>query len=168
MISRLQAKIPVESGGKTVHRWIQKIFPWNRDGLKDSSRFQDRRDFFRLKVEEGDAIEAALWLKDGTVVNMALIDLSASGLCGRIQEPMEISEGEVVTALFILPLPEPVILKMESTLISQGARALPKSTVLHLKFTDRMDEKNREFIHRYIIKTQFDQLKGSETVEEEE
>ncbi len=166
MISRLQAKIPVENGGKTVDRWIKKIFHWNRSRLEDSSRFQDRRDFFRLKVEGADPIEAALWLKDGTVVNMVIIDLSASGLCGRILEPVEFDPGETLTALFILPLPEPVILKMESHLISQGARSLPESTILHLKFSERMDEKNREFIHRYIIKTQFDQLKRGEEEEQ--
>lgn len=156
MFSRLQAIIPLAQDGDLVDRWIKKIFPWKNAPSTEFARPEDRREFFRLNLETLPPLDATLILNNGTLVNMFVQDLSASGLCCRIADPVSMVEGQSLTVLFILPLETPVVMKTESLLVAMGVLRPSTAFLLRIKFSDHMNESNRELIHRFIIQKQFE------------
>ena len=162
MFSRLQAAIPVFTDEDRIDHWVKKIFPWRQEGKKDSRDFPDQREYYRLGLEHFPPLDAALVFRDGSVTDLLPLNLSASGLCAKTSTALPLFEGQFLRLIFVLPLEEAVVLNTEARLVAREHGLLPGSWVLHLQFSEKTDDPQRELIHRYIIKKQFEKIKHNQ------
>ena len=149
---------PPEKTGKQLDHWIRKIFPKSLTP-NEPVKSPDRRDFYRLNLKYREHLEVAVTIADGSVINAVFQDLSASGFSCEFSEPVTFRVGEPVSLLFILPLEEPFIIRGKAFMVAQSPPGPLGKEVYRFRFSERMDEKDRELIHRFIIKKQFDFIK---------
>ena len=106
-------------------------------------------------------------MQDEQVYCTTIEDLSTSGFSCRLNESGTILYGEPISALFVLPLGEPVIIRTEVFLISIVGNE--DTRFFRFCFYDEMIDDDRELIHRYIVQKQFEmiQRKGRKNWHEE-
>ncbi len=158
MFSRLQASIPVLTDEDNIEGWIKKIFPWNYD-KEGAQELLDHREYYRLNLEAFPALDATVVFRDGSVGDLLPLDISAGGLSGHITTSLPLFEGQRLRVVFVLPLDEPVVLNTEVHLIAKEHDEFPDAWVLHLQFSDALDDSQKELLHRFIIKKQFQLIK---------
>ncbi|NIQ00670.1 MAG: PilZ domain-containing protein, partial [Nitrospinaceae bacterium] len=142
-------------GREPQRSWFAKILPWPPGSPAREESPPDRRHAFRLNLKNFHPLEAKLRLKNGTVVNILIRDLSAGGMCCQVAEPIQAAKGDRLTAMFILPLEQPFVLKTEARVVTRALNGRPDPKILRLKFSESLSESSRDLIHRFIITKQF-------------
>ena len=98
-------------------------------------------------------------MQDERVFCTSIRDLSASGFGCEIQGLTRIHNGQPITALFALPLEEPVIIKSEVFLVSiKKGGMMDEGDIFRFRFFEGMDDEDRDRIHQYIVQKQFETL----------
>ncbi len=165
MLSEHDRETALKSVYSPIEKWLKKIF---RIKSADTGKASDRRDYFRLSHDEIQPLDLCLTMQDEQVFCTAIEDLSASGFSCKLIESGTIRCGEPMSALFVLALEEPVIIRTEVFLISiEGSK---DERLFRFRFYDDMKDDDREMIHRYIVQKQFEliQHKNRKTWEDEE
>lgn len=156
MISKFDPGIKSESAHKPIARWLKKIFRWkSREMSVDPD--VDRRDFYRLMTDSRNPLDLCLTMEDERVFCTSISDLSASGFGCRIKGLTRIHGKQPITALFALPLEEPRIIKTEVFLVSVQ-KGDEEGDLFRFRFFEGMKDEDRDLIHRYIVKKQFEEL----------
>jgi len=158
MLSEHQSATSAKNGS-LADSWWKKIFARKNGHQAGCDEGRDRRDSFRLELNDLHPLDACLTLNDGEVICTVIEDLSASGFSCVFSEPVEIHGGEPMTVVFVLPMDEPMIIKTEALLINQSVNGTPYSRMVRFRFCQGMTDTNRELIHRYIIKKQFEMIR---------
>lgn len=159
MFSRLQAAFPILTEDVPVDRWVQKIFPWKTDREISSTTVLDKRECYRLDTKNLPPLDATLVSQNGAIIDIHILDLSAGGLSGTVSTPEPLFKGQVLTLVFVLPLEDLTLVKTEASLVSVAPQESNDSTVLHVEFAKTLDSKQRDLIHGYIVKQQFQMIK---------
>ena len=144
-------KTSLKSTFGSVEKWINKLF---RIKSATPDKTTDRRDFCRLPHDKIQPLDLCLTMQDEQVYCTTIEDLSASGFSCILNESGTIRCGEPISALFILPLDEPVILRTEVFLRSIVGNE--DARFFRFCFYDEMSDNDRKSIHRYIIQKQFE------------
>jgi hypothetical protein len=151
MLSKQDREISLKSTFGSVAKWIKKLF-LIKSATTDKTT--DRRDFYRLPYDKIQPLDLCLTMQDEQVYCTTIEDLSASGFSCRLNESGTIHCGEPISALFVLPLDEPVIIRTEVFLISIVGNE--DARFFRFCFYDEMSDDDRELIHRYIVQKQFE------------
>ena len=153
MLSKHDRETSLKSTFGSVEKWIKKLF---RIKSVTTHKTKDRRDFNRLPYDKIQPLDLCLTMQDEQVYCTTIEDLSASGFSCRLNESGTIRCGEPISALFVLPLDEPVIIRTEVFLISIVGNE--DARFLRFCFYDEMSDDDRELIHRYIVQKQFEMI----------
>ncbi|MFT4579599.1 MAG: c-di-GMP-binding flagellar brake protein YcgR [Nitrospinales bacterium] len=164
MLSEHDRETSLKSAFSPIEKWIKKLF---RIKSANPDTTTDRRDFYRLPHDKIQPLDLCLTMQDEQVFCTTIEDLSASGFSCRLIESGTIRCGEPMSALFVLPLDEPVIIRTEVFLMSIVGNE--DARLFRFRYYDEMSDDDRELIHRYIVQKQFEiiQNKGSENWHEE-
>ncbi len=141
-----------------VDNWASNIFPKKPTRKKTRNR-QEQREFYRLDMEHLPALDATLLSKNGSNIDLGVLNLSAGGLCGRITPSVPFFKNQLLTIAFVLPFDEPLIVKTSACLIAIETNGCPDARVLHLQFSAGLDDWKKEMIHVYILKQQFELIR---------
>ena len=108
----------------------------------------DRRDFYRLVTDSRNPLDLCLTMQDERVFCTNIDDLSASGFGCRIKGLARLHSKQPITALFVLPMEKPRIIKSKVFLVS-----VLKGDSFRFRFrlTDEIKESNCDLIHWYIV-----------------
>ena len=153
MLSKHDRETSLKSTFGSVEKWIKKLF---RIKSVTTDKTKDRRDFYRLPHDKTQPLDLCLTMQDEQVYCTTIEDLSASGFSCRLNESGTIRCGESISALFVLPLDEPVIIRTEVFLISIVGNE--DARFFRFCFYDEMIDDDRELIHLYIIHKQFEMI----------
>jgi hypothetical protein len=153
MLSKHDRKTSLKSIFGPVEKWIKKLF---RIKSTTTDKTTDRRDFYRLPHDKIQPLDLCLTMQDEQVYCTTIEDLSASGFSCSLNESGTIHCGEPISALFVLPLDEPVIIRTEVFLISIVGNE--DARFFRFCFYDEMSDDDRELIHRYIVQKQFEMI----------
>lgn len=156
MLSEHDRETPLKSVYSPIEKWLKKIFRIKSATPEKSGA--DRRDYFRLVHDEIQPLDLCLTMQDEQVFCTTIEDLSASGFSCRLTESGTIRCGEPMSALFVLALEEPVIIRTEVYLISVEGNM--DKRLFRFRFFDEMKDDDRELIHRYIVQKQFELLQS--------
>jgi c-di-GMP-binding flagellar brake protein YcgR len=159
MLSKHDRKTSLKSTFGSVEKWIKSFF-CIKSAITDQAT--DRRDFYRLPYNKIQALDLCLTMQDEQVYCTTIEDLSASGFSCRLNESGTIRCGESISALFVLPLDEPVIIRTEVFLISIVGNE--DARFIRFCFYDEMNDDDRELIHRYIVQKQFEMIQRKKRV----
>ena len=151
MLSKQDRETSLKSTFGSVEKWIKKLF-CIKSATTDKTT--DRRDFYRLPYDKIQLLDLCLTMQDEQVYCTTIEDLSASGFSCILNESGTIRCGEPISALFILPLDEPVIIRTEVFLRSIVGNE--DARFFRFCFYDEMSDNDRKSIHRYIIQKQFE------------
>lgn len=164
MLSEHDRETSLKSAFGPIEKWIKKLF---RIKSANPDKSTDRRDFYRLPHDKIQPLDLCLTMQDEQVFCTTIEDLSASGFSCRLTESGTIRCGEPMSALFVLPLDTPVIIRTEVLLMSIVGNE--DARLFRFRFYDEMSDDDRELIHRYIVQKQFEiiQNKGRENWHEE-
>jgi hypothetical protein len=110
----------------------------------------DRRDFYRLVTDSRPPLDFCLTMQDERVFCTNIDDLSASGFGCRIIGLARLQNKQAITALFVLPMEKPCIIKSEVFLVSV-LKGDDEGDNFRFLFTDEIKESDRDFIHSYIV-----------------
>jgi c-di-GMP-binding flagellar brake protein YcgR len=154
MLSKHNRETSLKSTFGSVEKWIKKLF---RFKSATPIKTTDRRDFYRLPHDKIQPLDLCLTMQDEQVFCTTIEDLSASGFSCRLSEASTIRCGEPMTALFVLPLEEPVIIRTEVSLMSIVGNE--DARIFCFCFYDEMSDDDRELIHCYILQKQFEMIK---------
>ena len=151
MLSKKDPKTTFKRVFSPIGKWLKKIFRIN--SAKKEKSGVGTREFLGLSHDEIHPLDLCL-MQHARVFCTTIEDLSASGFSCRLAELDIIHYGEPMSALFVLALEEPVIIRTEVFLVSieepNGER------VFHFRFFDEINNNNREMIQQYIIQKQFE------------
>jgi len=159
MFSRLQAAIPVLTDDLHVDRWVKKIFPWKTHQKGTADALLDQRECYRLNMKQLPTLDATLVPENGANIDLGILNLSAGGLCGRITPSVTLSQNQRLTVAFVLPLEEPVLMRTSACLVAIESKGRQDSRILRLQFSEGLDDRQKELIHGYIVKKQFELIK---------
>ena len=154
MLSKQDRETSLKSTFGSVEKWIKKLF---RIKSATTDKTTDRRDFYRLPYDKIQPLDLCLTMQDEQVFCTTIEDLSASGFSCRLNESGIIRSGELISALFVLPLEEPIIIRTEVFLMSIVGNE--DARLFCFCFYDEMSDDNRKLIHRYIAQRQFEIIK---------
>ena len=110
----------------------------------------DRRDFYRFVTDSRKSVDLCLTMQDERVFCTNIDDLSASGFVCRIKGLVRLHNKQPITALFVLPMEKPRIIKSQVFLISvlkgddEGGR-------FRFRFTDEIKESDCDLSRWYIF-----------------
>jgi c-di-GMP-binding flagellar brake protein YcgR len=157
MLSKQDQETSLKSTVGSVEKWIKKLF-----SIKSTTTYKttDRRDSCRLPYDKIQPLDLCLTMQDEQVYCTTIEDLSASGFSCRLSELGTIRCGESISALFVLPLDEPVIIRTEVFLISIVGNE--DARFFRFCFYEEMSDDDRELIHRYIIQKQFEMIQSKD------
>ena len=110
----------------------------------------DRRDFYHLVTDSRNALDLCLTMQDERVFCKNIDDLSASGLGCCIKGLARLHNKQPITALFVLPMEKPRIIKSEVFLVSV-LKGDDEGDNFWFRFTDEIKESDRDLIHWYIV-----------------
>lgn len=164
MLSEHGQETNLKSVYNPIEKWLKKVFRVKPAASEKSGA--DRRDFYRLAHDELQPLDLCLTMQDEQVFCTTVEDLSAGGFSCKLTEPAEIRCGELMSALFVLALEEPVIIRAKACLIPTEGNKSEK--VFRFRFFDEMNDDDRELIHRYIVRKQFELLQNKKKWEDEE
>ena len=131
----------------------KKLFHINSEKKEKSSVY--KRDFLKISNDEIHPLDLCL-MQHEQVFCTTIAELNARGFSCRLAELDIIQCGEPVSALFVLVLEEPVIIRTEVFLVS--IEEPKKEKFFHFRFFDNINNNNREMIQQYIIQKQFELL----------
>ena len=151
MLSEHDRETSLKSAFGPIEKWIKKLF---RIKSATPDKSADRRDFYRLTHDKIQPLDLCLTMQDEQVFCTTIEDLSASGFSCRLTESGTIRCGEPMSALFVLPLDEPVIIRTEVFLMSIVGNEDVR--LFRFRYFDEMSDDDRELIHRYIVQKQFE------------
>jgi hypothetical protein len=157
MLSEHHRETSLKSAFGPVEKWIKKIFQF-KSATPDKTT--DRRGFYRLPHDKIQPLDLCLTMQDEQVFCTTIEDLSASGFSCRLIESGTIWCGEPMSALFILPLDEPVIIRTEVFLMSIVGSE--NTRLFRFRYYDEMSDDDRELIHRYIVQKQFEIIQNKD------
>ena len=157
MVSKYDSSIKLESAYRPVERWLRKLFRWKSKEIPVDPNV-DRRGFYRLQLGNQYPLDLCITMQDERVFCTSIQDLSASGFGCQIQGLTQIHSGQPITALFALPLTEPVIIKSEVFLVSVKKGDTDKGDIFRFRFFEGMNDEDRDRIHQYIVQKQFETL----------
>ena len=160
MLSKKGPEITFKPVFSPMGKWLKKIFHINP--AKNEKSCIDTRDFLRISHDEIHPLDLCLMMQHEQVFCTTIEDLSASGFSCWLAELDTIYCGEPMSALFVLAMEEPVIIRTEVFLVS--IEEPKKKRVFHFRFFDEINNNNREMIQQYIIEKQFELL-GTRTKE---
>ena len=153
MLSEHDRETSLQSAFGPIEKWIKKLF---RIESATPDKSADRRDFYRLPHDKIQPLDLCLTMQNEQVFCTTIEDLSASGFSCRLTESGTIRCGEPMSALFVLPLEEPVIIRTEVFLMSIVGNE--DDRLFRFRYYDEMSDDYRELIHRYIVQKQFDMI----------
>jgi c-di-GMP-binding flagellar brake protein YcgR len=156
MFSKLETAIPALSDDLHVDNWANNMHPEKIVRKKTPDSFPDQREFYRLEMKHLPSLDATLISKNGGNIDIGVLDLSAGGLCGRITPSVPLFKNQWLTVAFVLPLKEPMLVKTSACLMSIETTECTESRILHLRFSGGLDDWQKELIHSYIVKKQFE------------
>ena len=154
MLSKQDRGTSLKSTFGSFEKWIKKLF---RIKSAITDKTTDRRDFYRLPHDKIQPLDLCLTMQDEQVYCTTIEDLSASGFSCRLNESGTIRCGEPISALFVLPLDEPIIIRTEVFLMSIVGNE--DARLFCFCFYDEMSDDDRKLIHRYIVQKQFEMIK---------
>jgi len=157
MLSEHDRETSLKSAFSPIERWIKKLF---RIKSATPDKTTDRRDFYRLPHDKIQPLDLCLTMQDEQVFCTTIEDLSASGFSCRLIESGTIRCGEPMSALFVLPLDEPVIIRTEVFLMSIVGNE--DARLFRFRYYDEMSDDDRELIHRYIVQKQFEIIQNKD------
>ena len=117
----------------------------------------DRRDFYLLVTDSRNPLELCLTMQDERVFCTNIDGLSASGFGCRIKGIAQLHNKKPITALFVLPMEKPRIIKSKVFLVSV-LKGDDEGGSFRFRFTDEIKDSERDLIHRYIVLKQFEAL----------
>ena len=153
MLNKKDPKTILKPVFSLMEKWIKKMFHIN-SAKKEQSNV-DRKDFFKLSHDEIHPLDLCL-IHNEQVFCTTIDDLNARGFSCRLAELDIIHCGEPMSALFVLTLEEPVIIRTEVFLVS--IESPKEQRVFHFRFFDEINNNNREMIRQYIIQKPFEPL----------
>lgn len=157
MVSKYDLGTKPESAHRPIERWLKKLFRWeSRKNPSDSDI--DQRDFYRLRIGNEQPLDLCLTMQDERVFCTTIQDLSASGFSCYVHGLSKIHGGQPTTALFALPLEEPVIIKTEVFLVSMKKGNDESGDFFRFRYSQETRDEDRDLIHRYIVEKQFEAL----------
>lgn len=159
MFSRLQAAIPVLTDDLHVDRWVKNIFTWKMSRKQTLDAILDQREFYRLNMKHLPPLDATIVSENGANIDLEILNLSASGLCGRIIPSVPLFQNQWLTVAFILPLDEPIVMKTTACLIAIESNGHPDARVLRLQFSEGFEDLKKEMLHGFIVKKQLELIK---------
>jgi c-di-GMP-binding flagellar brake protein YcgR len=159
MHSKTQTATPVLKDAPHVDNWMTNLFPDETAHNGTLSR-QEQREFFRLDMKHLPPLDATLISKNGANIDLSVLNLSASGLCGKIAPSVPFFKNQWLTIAFVLPFEEPLLVKTSACLIAIETDGAPSSRVLRLQFSAGLDDWQKELIHVYVLKEQFDLIRS--------
>lgn len=127
--------------------------------VNDIERAYDRRDFFRLNLNRLETLDACSVLDIGDSHTVEILNMSASGLYCQTTVAHNFMQEKKLTVYFILPLDEPLILKIPCRLVEVKWHPVQKTTMMRLKFLPGLETCNQDLIHRFIIARQLQELR---------
>ena len=157
MLSEHERETALKSAFGPIEKWIKKLF---RIKSATPDKSTDRRDFYRLTHDKIQPLDLCLTMQDEQVFCTTIEDLSAGGFSCRLNELGTIRCGESISALFVLPLEEPFIIRTKVFLISIAGNE--DARFFCFCFYDEMSDDDRELIHRYIAQRQFEMIQRKE------
>ena len=110
----------------------------------------DRRDFYRLVTDSRNPLDLCLTMQDERVFCTNIDDLSASGFGCSFKGLARLHSKQPITALFVLPMEKPRIIKSKVFLVSV-LKGDDEGDNFRLRFTDEIKESDRDFISWYIV-----------------
>lgn len=153
MLSKKDRETTLKPVFSPMWKWLKKLFQIN--AAKKEKPVVDTRDFLRLSHDEIHPLDLCL-MQHEQVFCTTIEDLSASGFSCRLAELDIIHCGEPMSALFVLALEEPMIIRTEVFLVS--IEETKENRVFHFRFFDEINNNNRKMIQQYIIQMQFELL----------
>ncbi len=157
MVSKYDPGIKTESPYRPIERWLRRLFRWKSREIPVDPNI-DRRDFYRLQLDSQQPLDLCLTMQDEKVFCTTIQDMSASGFCCIIQGLIWKNGGQPITALFALPLEEPVIIKSEVYLVSIKKGGSDEGDIYQFRFFEGIKDEDRDRIHQYIVQKQFETL----------
>lgn len=142
---------------KPIERWLRKVFRM-KSGETPADPNVDRRDFYRLLADVRQPLDLCLTMQDERVFCTNIRDLSASGFGCYIKGLARIHSKQSITAVFVLPMEEPRIIKSEVFLVSVQKGDEENGDIFRFRFFEGMQDGDRDLIHRYIVLKQFETL----------
>lgn len=100
-------------------------------------------------------------MQDEQVFCTTILDMSASGFGCKIKGLSQIHGGQPITAIFALPLEEPVIVKSDVYLVSVKKGAEEDGDIFRFRYSEKIKDEDRDRIHRYIVQQQFEYLENN-------
>jgi len=167
MISKFDSSIKSKPAYKPIERWLKKIFRWKSKEMPVDPNV-DRRDFYRLVTDSRNPLDLCLTMQDERVFCTNIDDLSASGFGCHIKGLARIHSKQPITALFVLPMEEPRIIKSEVFLVSTLKGNNDEGDLFRFRFTEEIKDNERDLIHRYIVLKQFEDLERERQENSEE
>lgn len=156
MSNKLDTAIPALSDDPHVDNWANNMGPEKTHRKRTPDSILDQREFYRLDMKHLPSLEATLISKNGGNIDFGVLNLSAGGLCGRISPQAPLFKDQWLTVAFVLPFEEPMLVKTSACLIKIETNGCPESRILHLRFSGGLDDWQKELIHSYIVKKQFE------------
>jgi c-di-GMP-binding flagellar brake protein YcgR len=157
MVSKYDPGTKLESAYRPIERWLRSLFRWKSRQISVDPSI-DRRDFYRLTIDPQQPLDLCLTLKDERVHCTTILDMSASGFGCQIKDFNQIQARQPITAIFALPLEEPVIIKSDVYLISIKKGDEESGDIFRFRYSEDIKDADRDLIHRYIVQQQFEFL----------
>ena len=157
MLSKHDRETSLKAAFTPIEKWIKNLFRIKSATL---DKITDRRDFYRLPYDKIQPLDLCLTMQDEQVFCTTIENLSASGFSCRLIESGTICCGEPMSALFVLPLDEPVIIRTEVFLMSIVGNE--DARLFCFGYYDEISDNDRELIHRYIVQKQFEIIQNKD------
>ena len=106
----------------------------------------DCRDFYRIVTDSRNPPDLCLTMQDERVFCTNIDNLSASGFGFRIKGLARLHNKQPITALFVLPMEKPRIIKSEVFLISV-LKGDDEGDNFRLRFTDEIKESDHTWFN---------------------
>ena len=158
MLSKAQTAIHVLKDDPHVDNCASKVFP-NKTSRKRTLNSLEKREFFRLDMEHLPSLDTTLISKNGANITIGVLNISAGGLCGRITPSVPLFKNQRLTVAFVLPFEEPRLVKTSACLIAIETNGCPDARLLRLQFSEGLDDWQKELIHVYVLKKQFELIR---------
>lgn len=156
MLSKLQAAIPVLTDDLHVDRWVKKIFTWKMNRKQTMDSILEQRESYRLNMKHLPSLDATLLSENGADIDLEVLNISAGGLCGRITPSVPLFQNQSLAIAFVLPLEEPIIMKITACLMEIESNDQPDSRILHIQFSEGLEELKKEKLHTFIVEKQLE------------
>ena len=137
MVSKYDPGIKPESAYLPIVRWLRKLFRLKSRKISVDPNV-DRRDFYRLELDPHHPLDLCLTMQDEQVFCTTILDMSASGFGCKIKGLSQIHGGQPITAIFALPLEEPIIVKSDVYLVSVKKGAEEDGDIFRFRYSEKI------------------------------